>query len=88
MRKTTSAIAALAVIVTRLGLPAEAHTLVDEALLVEERCEFYRTLDDRTQLLTELEQLLELNPDDSCIPFLVDLLGGSTVAEVLAADPY
>jgi hypothetical protein len=87
MRRTTSAIAALAIIAARTGLPVEAQILVDDADLLEQRCEVYRQIEDRATLLAELEALLELRPDDPCIDLIVGQLGGASVAEILQ-DPY
>ncbi len=50
----------------------------------------YRTISDTEVLQRELERLLETSPDDECIGFLVDLIGGSPVAENPGPqqDPY
>ncbi|MCE0505452.1 MULTISPECIES: hypothetical protein [unclassified Roseivivax] len=84
MRSKLSVVAALAAMSTRIGLPDSA--LAQEAIELRDRCETYLEIDDRGILLNELENLLELDPDDPCIPFLVDLLGGSPLAQ--ATSPY
>ena len=79
-------LSALSLLATQVGTPVQATEIYD----LEERCETYRTISDPEVLQRELERLLETSPDDECIGFLVDLLGGSPVAENPGpqADPY
>ncbi len=79
-------LSALTLLATQVGTPVQAAEIYD----LDERCAMYRTISDTEVLQRELERLLETSPDDACIGFLVDLIGGSPVAENPGpqADPY
>ncbi|WP_421703040.1 hypothetical protein [Aliiroseovarius sp.] len=79
-------LSALTLLATQVGTPVEAAEIYD----LDERCAMYRTISDTEVLQRELERLLETSPDDECIGFLVDLIGGSPVAENPGPqqDPY
>lgn len=80
MDRKISAIAALAVITTKVGIPFGAYA--QEAFELEERCQIYEEIEDPSILQAELELLLDLRPDDPCISFLVERLGGGPLAEI------
>ena len=81
MKNSGKLLLALAVALKASGGHVAAGTFVgDDLASVVHRCAYYSEL-DRMELQTVLEQLLENDPDDDCIPFVVDLLGGSPLAE-------
>ena len=88
MRNKIGVIAALAAITARVGLPdgATAGGVDPTVVILQDRCEYYMNIDDRAVLQLELENLLELRPDDPCIPLIIDLLGGGPLAELVAAQ--
>lgn len=84
MRKKFGVLAALAAVTAKVGIAGGAHA--QEAEDFQLRCELYQDIEDRNALQAELEQLIELRPEDPCIGFIVDLLGGSPLAQLL--PPY
>lgn len=85
MRSKVGVVAALAAMSVRIGIPDAAMAQYVEDY--DERCERYELIEDRALLQQELEELLELDPDDPCVPFLLGLLGGGPVAEI-PEPPY
>lgn len=85
MRSKIGVIAALAAITARVGIPDGAYA--QDAGDIAERCEYYAQIEDRSVLQAELEALLALRPEDPCVSFVVDLLGGGPVAEI-PEQPY
>ncbi|WP_147450710.1 hypothetical protein [Rhodophyticola porphyridii] len=85
MRTKMGVIAALAAITARVGVPDGAYA--QDAGDIDQRCNFYAEIEDRSLLQQELERLLELRPEDPCISFLVDRLGGGPIAEI-PEEPY
>ena len=55
----------------------------DDLANIVHRCAYYTEL-DREELQGVLEELLENRPNDDCIPFIVDLLGGAPLAQILS----
>lgn len=79
-RRSIGVISALSIVFAQAGVSPSA--LAQEAIDLEQRCSYYRSLEDRGQLQTELEDLIRRNPGDECIPLIVDLLGPGPLAEV------
>ena len=62
----------------------------DDLASVVHRCAYYTEL-ERDDLQIVLEELLANRPDDDCIPFIVDLLGGAPIAQIVennSEDPF
>jgi hypothetical protein len=84
MQRKISTLTALAVLTAAVSSPMPG---VSQTGVSAEVCEFYETM-DRSTLQQELSRLLETDPNNGCIDYLVSLLGGSPVAEVVPTDPY
>lgn len=80
MNKKLTALSALAVLTAQAGIATSASA--QEAVDLEEVCEIYRQIDDRTVLQQELSLLLQNDPSNQCIDVIVSLLGGGPVAQV------
>jgi hypothetical protein len=82
-------VAAMAAMAVRVGIPDVAYA--HERIAFERQCEIYKNIDDRSELQSELERLLRIDPDDQCVGVIVGLLGGSPVAlvgGVPETEPY
>lgn len=88
MRKKIGVIAAFAAMTARIGIPdgASAGGVDPTIAMLQDKCDYYIGITDRSVLQRELEQLLELRPDDPCIPLIIDLLGGGPLAELVASQ--
>lgn len=85
MNRKIGVIAALAAVAARATVPdgSFAQTSQEEMLVnLEIRCDVYKRIDDRAELQLELEKLLVRNPDDGCVDYIIDLLGGGPLASV------
>ena len=81
MSKSTKLLLALSVALKAAGGGVAAGNTIDGDLAsTVARCAYYSEL-DRVGLQTALEELLETSPDDDCISFIVDLLGGAPLAQ-------
>lgn len=80
MSRKIGVVSALSALAVGAGVPHVALTGGIEA--IDQRCEEILQIRDRSILQSQLELLLELNPDDPCIPLLVSVLGASAIAQV------
>lgn len=79
-KKSVGVVTALSLVLIQAGIDPSA--LAQEAEDLELRCTEYRELGSKVELQRELEVLLEQDPDDACIPLIVNLLGPIPVAGV------
>lgn len=81
MRARFEVLIALVLITARATSPGVAIAQVENELRAQ--CEeWWEMRDDRPALQLELERLLELDPNNICIGFIADLLGGTPIAQV------
>lgn len=87
MKLKISTLSALAVVLGHSGLPVTATA--QQAASVRAECDIYAREGNRTALQDQLAILLETDPSNVCIDYIVDLLGGSPIAQVPPqAEPY
>ena len=87
MNNTGKLLLALSLVAkTTSGTVSAQDNLPGEFGASVERCEAYSEM-GRGELQSVLEDLLQNRPDDACIPFVVDLLGGTPIAQVESNNP-
>lgn len=86
--KSGTAIYALAVVAHQVGMVPSASA--QEAIIRDERCEYLLGIEERWVLLEELEELIDNDPDNPCVPMLIGMLGKQPVGQIptlLFEDP-
>jgi hypothetical protein len=86
VKRKIGVVSALAVLATNVGM--STPVLSQETYASLAACEAYMQMGDRAILQEELARLLVADPNNICIDLIVDLLGGSPVAQVPQVDPY
>ena len=86
MKRQVGVLSALAVVAANVGIATPAFS--QTAASVTAQCEIYRQMGDRAALQAELATLLAIDPTNVCIDVIVDILGGSPVAQVVTPQVY
>lgn len=84
--KKIGVLSALAVLASQAGIAGDAVS--QEMIDGLAACEDYENVSDVLSLQEELARLIDADPTNPCIDYLVARLGGSPVAQVQVSQSY